>query len=220
MLKFLHLYKTLFILFLFPFFSFAEIQTKNDILLEDYALFRVKNEVTLYSDLKEVYEKLYLLRCLSPSSPLLKAFGWGRDSAKSLPIVKKGNFSTPKERKFFDDLITLKKLSIFIGTKRFFKDEKFFLKYKKNKCRSKYKKVTEADIGQLIVVDSYVDERFFRKNALFEKVEFDKFRKKFPGKSKNILRKMFSREDHDRRVESLELFIKSLNRKISHQLFL
>jgi hypothetical protein len=220
MLKFLHLYKTLFFISLFTFFSVAEIQAKNVILLEDYALFRVENEVTLYSDIKAIYEKLYLLRCLSAKSPLLKAFGWGRKSAKTLPIVKKGSFSTPNERKFFDNLITLKKLSIFIGTKRFFKDEKFVLKYKKNKCHSKHKSVKEADISQLMVVDSYIDERFFRKNALFEKVEFEKFRKKFPGKSKNSLKKMFSQEDQDRRVESLELFIKSLNRKISHQLFL
>lgn len=198
----------------------SESQANEKILFEDHALYRVENEVVLHSDLKEIYKNIRLLGCLLPHSPLLNFFEWDEATLENISVIKERDFSTPKEKLFFNSMITLKKLSLFIGRQQFFKAESYLLKYRKSKCRKKHKDINEAEIGQLMVVDSYVEERFFRKNTLFEKVELDKLRKRYPQKSRNVLKKMFLKEDHERRSESLQLFIKSLNRKISHQPFI
>ena len=212
----------LFIAFLFCIStSFAEKKSGAKIISRELAVFKIHGDVFLLSDLETYLNGVRFFRCLSFKPLSLRALGLDKMSLLKIPNITRVHLLKKEEEKFLEKILKMLKVSFFLRKRQGGIEKAFFKKLPLRKCSKKGRKLDNLGTGIrfLMIIESFLQNRFLSKGALTKDIEFKDFKKENDHLNAKALKEAFSRKKETQTLEAIRLFINSLDKRIPHEYF-
>ena len=191
------------------------------LVVKEEAVFKIKNQVFFLSDLGPIIQEVRFFRCLSSDSLILQGVGLNKAVLLTIPKIESVQNLSKKQEDFLGKIIRVIKTSIYIKER-----QKEFGKYfdklaSFKRCQKKIygrfvKGVAKKD---LMLTESFLKDRFDPKSQVVDVSQYEIFKKKNKFLNEKALKEAFKREKNLQIVESIKLFVASLDKRISHEAY-
>tara|TARA_Y100001970_G_C14185021_1_gene832072 strand:+ start:296 stop:1009 length:714 start_codon:yes stop_codon:yes gene_type:complete len=194
---------------------------RKKLLVKEEAVFKIKERVFFLSDLKPIIKEIRFVRCLSSKSLILQGVGLNRGVLLTIPVINSVQSLNRRQEEFLRKLIRVIKASIYIkGRQKEFNKSLFkstlFRRCKKRVYGSSVKNENKKD---LMLTESFLKDRFDPKSQAVDLNQYEIFKKKNKVLNEKALKEAYARKRNLEIVESIKLFVASLDKRISHETY-
>ena len=221
------LFGTILFLIFFNTFSYdsnalsEEKKSRKKLLLKEEAVFKIKGNIFFLSDLGPIIKEIRFFRCLSSNSLILQGTGLNKGVLLTIPNLESVQNLNKKEEDFLGKLIKVIKTSIYIKERQKEFNKTFFKAPFYKRCRKKiYGRLRKRESTQdLLLTESFLKDRFDPKSQAVDMSHYEIFKKKNKFLNEKALKEAFKRQKNLQIVESIKLFVESLDKRISHETY-
>ena len=198
-----------------------EKKSPKKLLVKEEAVFKIKGRIFFLSDLRPIIKEVRFFRCLSSSSLILQGAGLNKGILLTIPKVESVQNLSKKQEDFLGKLIKVIKTSIYIKERQKEFNKAFFKGPLYERCKKKiYDRLRKHETAQdLLPTESFLKERFDPKSQAVDISQYEIFKKKNKFLNEKALKEAFNRQKNLQIVESIKLFVESLDKRISHETY-
>ncbi len=207
-----------FLFSLLVFFSLNSAWAKSEnTVFSDQAVFKVEEKVYLLSDISQISPMIKKFRCLLPSSLVLKALELDDDRQKDLNIFDK-KIVLSEERLYLNKILKLLKLELFVQRQGLEIAPSSLTNLKFESCGVISTNIS-SEIKNLLLLEGFWNDRFTPESFKLSEIDVEDLKRKNAQNDKNALSKLIESEKIKRSYESVQTFLKTIDKQITHDLF-
>ncbi len=217
--KLVHLFNIWALLFTVRAYA-QENKSPKELVRENTFVFRVISEVYSLEDLKNYSQNLESFACMYKNSLVIDSFGFNEKTFSRIKNAKVDASFTQELKSEYDKFNRMVKMIKYLETQTIQVDNSLYSALKSsakaNKCLINPLNTFDSIMKIIIKAEVYFQSRFQDKSFWISETDLDTVMKKYPGKNRRTVKKI---EERNRKQQSINLFIQSVEKQISDERF-